>query len=178
MTTAINEVQVNEIVKSFTPRKVARGTLLVNYGEVCREFYFVGSGCIRTYFLTSGGQQHTRFIALEGSVGTAMSSFIGQTSSTEFLEALEDSELYAINYRNFRRLLTEIPGWLDFYNLFLEMAYIYQHEKLQQLSTLSAAQRYEKLMKDRPQYVQRISNKVLASYLDIREETLSRLKSR
>jgi hypothetical protein len=58
------------------------------------------------------------------------------------------------------------------------MAYSYQHEKLQNLTTLTAKQRYDELMKSRPQYVQRLSNKVLASYLDIREETLSRLKSK
>lgn len=178
ITTNIDDLQVNKIAKSFKLRKVAQGTLLVNSGDICKEFYFVGSGCIRTYFLTGAGQQRTRFIALEGSVGTALSSFIGQTPSTEFVDALEDSELYAISYKNFRRFLVEIPGWLEFYNKFLEMAYVYQHEKLQNLSTLTATQRYEKLLKDRPQYVQRLSNKILASYLDIREETLSRVKSK
>jgi len=178
VTTAINELQINEIAKCFKLKKVARGTCLVNAGDICKEFYYIGSGGIRTYFLTGAGQQCSRLIALEGAAGTALSSFIGQTPSTEFVEALEDSELYAISHQNFRRLLVEIPGWLEFYNQFLEMAYIHQNEKLQQLSTLTATQRYEKLMKDKPRYIQRLSNKILASYLDIREETLSRLKSK
>ncbi|MXV51330.1 cyclic nucleotide-binding domain-containing protein [Pedobacter sp. HMF7647] len=176
-TTNIDERGINEIVNSFKLRKVNRGTVLVDAGEVCKEFYFVGCGSVRTYFLNSAGQQRSRVIALEGAVVTALSSFVGQAPSTEFVEAIEDSELYVITYSNFRRLLVEIPGWLEFYNHFLEIAYMHQHKKLQQLATLTAAQRYQELLADHPEYVQRLSNKILASYLDIREETLSRLKS-
>jgi hypothetical protein len=50
---------------------------------------------------------------------------------------------------------------------FILQLYIYQHEKLQNFITLKVTQRYEKLIKDRPQYVQRVSNKIVASHLDI-----------
>jgi CRP-like cAMP-binding protein len=57
------------------------------------------------------------------------------------------------------------------------MAYLYQNKKIENLVTLSAKQRYDKLLTETPIYVQRLSNKILASYLDITQETLSRLKS-
>ena len=57
------------------------------------------------------------------------------------------------------------------------MAYSYQNRRIEQLVTLSAKQRYEQVLNDHPSLIQKLSNKMLASYLDIREETLSRLKS-
>ncbi|HSH64493.1 MAG TPA: Crp/Fnr family transcriptional regulator, partial [Bacteroidia bacterium] len=97
--------------------------------------------------------------------------------SFEFIDALEDSQLLAISRDDFFKLNDELNEWKLFYQRILEMAYSFQNRKIESLVTTSARQRYENLMKDNPVLVQRLSNKVLASYLDIREETLSRLKS-
>ncbi len=68
--------------------------------------------------------------------------------------------------------------WKIFYQRILEMAYSFQNKKIEGLVTLSAKQRYELLLKETPILVQKLSNKILASYLDIAQETLSRLKSK
>jgi TRAP-type mannitol/chloroaromatic compound transport system substrate-binding protein len=70
-----------------------------------------------------------------------------------------------------------MENWKNFYQKILEKAYSFQNRKIETLVTLTAKQRYEQLLTENPAFVQRLSNKVLASYLDMREETLSRLKS-
>jgi hypothetical protein len=60
----------------------------------------------------------------------------------------------------------------------MEMAYSFQNRKIESLVTLSAKERYDLLIKENPKAVQRLSNKIIASYLDIKQETLSRLKSK
>src|ERR1044071_2390543 len=114
------------IIRCFKPRSIKRNTILLSEGDVCKELYFVHNGSIRTYYITKQGHEKTRFIGLEGSVATAISSFISQQPSFEFVDALEDSELYAISHRDFYRLTTEIPQWEKFYRTLLEMAYLYQ----------------------------------------------------
>ena len=169
--------ELDQISKSFRPISLKKGGLILHQGEVCQEFYFVVAGCIRTYFIDRNGREKTRYIMFENFIGTALSSFVTQKPSVEFIDALEDTTLLSIHHSHFCRLLDEIGNWKAFYRRILEMAYVFQNRKIEQLVTLTAKQRFDLILHENPFFVQRLSNKVLASYLDMREETLSRLKS-
>lgn len=176
--TGIDNKEIDKIVNYFIPKTVKRNTILLSAGEICKEFYFVNSGCIRTYYITKQGQEKTRYVAFDGSIVTSISSFISQKPSFEFVDTLENSELFVISHKNFYQLMSDYPQWEKFYRMLLEMAYLYQNKKIENLVTLSAKQRYDKIVTENPIYIQRLSNKILASYLDITQETLSRLKSK
>ena len=170
--------EIDKIISSFKPMSIKKNTVLLSHGEICKELYFVNKGCIRTYYITKQGNEKTRYIAFENSFVTSISSFISQQKSFEFVNTLENSELLVISNKDFYQLVADIPQWDRFYRRILEMAYIYQNKKIEDLVTLSAKQRYDKLMIETPQSVQRLSNKILATYLDITQETLSRVKSK
>lgn len=172
------KAELEEIVFCFKPKQVKKKASLLSDREVCKEFYYIHKGCIRTYFITRQGDEKTRYIMQEKHIGTAFASFISQTPSYEAIDALEDSELLTISYNDFYRLNKEIPGWRIFYQKILEMAYTFQNKKIETMVTLSAKERYIKLLEENPALILRLSNKILASYLDVREETLSRLKSK
>ncbi|MDR2271525.1 MAG: Crp/Fnr family transcriptional regulator [Sphingobacterium sp.] len=176
--TSIADKYIDQISRCFRLLHVKKNTLLLSEGETCNDLYFVHSGCIRTYFVTLQGNEKTRHIAFENSIISSISSFISQKNSTEFVETLENSELYVINHKNFYQLLSDIPLLEKYYRLFLERTYLYQNQKMENRITLSAKQRYDKLMSEEPIYIQRLSNRILASYLDITQETLSRLKAK
>jgi CRP-like cAMP-binding protein len=175
--TDFDEQQLDKIAKCFKPKSVKRNTILLSQGEVCKEFYYVHRGCIRTFFISKKGQEKTRYIMLDCSIGTALTSFITQKPSFEFVDALEDTELLAISHKDFYQLNKEVLQWKEFYQKILEMAYSFQNKKIEGLVTQSAKQRFEQLIEENPVLIQRLSNKVLASYLDVTQETLSRLKS-
>ena len=151
---------------------------MLSEGEVCKEFYYIQKGCLRTYFLTRQGNEKTRLVTLDCSIGTALTSFISQKPSFEFIDVLEDTELFAINHTDFYKLNKDLIHWKVFYQRILEMAYSFQNKSFENLVTLTAKQRFEQVLNTNPILVQRLSNKVLASYLDITQETLSRLKSK
>jgi CRP-like cAMP-binding protein len=174
----IEDRQLDKVIAEFKPISVKQGELLLSSGETCSKFYYVNTGCLRTYFMTKDGHEKTRLVLPAPSIGTSLASFISQSPSFEFIDALENSETMVINYPDFYRLIEEVPEWRTFYIKILEMAYIYQNRRIENLSTLSARQRYEKLLEENPSLVQKLSNKILASYLDITQETLSRLKSK
>lgn len=173
-----DEHELDTIVACFKAKSVAKNSMILNEGSTCKEFYFIHTGCIRTFFMDRNGHEKTRYIMLDNHIGTALTSFISQKPSIEIIEALDHTELLAINYSDFYRLNKEIDEWKNFYQRILEMAYSFQNKKIEQLVTLTAQQRYDNLIKETPGLVQSLSNRVLASYLDIREETLSRLKSK
>ncbi len=173
-----DEKELDKIIECFKIKSVKANTVLLSEGQTCKELYFIHSGCARTFFITKEGHEKTRFVAFENSIVSSMASFISKQPSFEFMDTLEDSELYSIKYNDFFRLVSEIPAWGKFYRILLETAYLYQNKKIENLVSLSARQRYDKLINEHPIYVQRLSNRILASYLDIRQETLSRLKSK
>ncbi|HRG52444.1 MAG TPA: Crp/Fnr family transcriptional regulator [Bacteroidia bacterium] len=173
-----DDKSLNKVIACFKSRSLKKNEVLIAAGETCKEFYFIQSGCIRTYFITKQGQEKTRYIMMEPSIGTALTSFISQKPSFEFVDALEKTEILFITHSDFFRLVDEVPAWKNFYLKIMEMAYSYQNRKIESLVTLSAKERYDQLIYENPKIIQRVSNKVLASYLDIKQETLSRLKSR
>lgn len=175
---SISEKVLDDIAMHFHPLTAKRSTRLLSQNETCNKLYFINQGCIRTYYLTEQGQEKTRFIAFDGMIISSLSSFISQQPSFEFVETLENSELLYINRNDFYELTQQYPAWEKFYLKLLEFAYIYQNKKIEELVTLSASERYALLMKEHPGYIKRLSNKILASYLDITQETLSRLKSK
>lgn len=175
--TSFNERELEQIVGFFKPKSVKKNDILLQEGDVSREFYYVQTGGIRTFYIDKKGYEKTRYVMLDNEIGTTLYSFISQKPSIESIEALDDTELLAISYQDFYRLINKIENWKNFYLKILEMAYSFQNRKIGTLVTLTAKQRYEQLLTENPVFVQRLSNKVLASYLDMREETLSRLKS-
>lgn len=174
----VNEQDMNRIMSCTTANKVKRNTIILSQGEVCNQFYFLEKGCMRTYYITKEGQEKTRLVSFDNTPVTALTSFITQKPSLEYIDALEDSELLSISHADFFILLDEIPSWALFYRRMLELAFAFQNSRIEDLVTLSAKERFEKLLKEQPHYIQRLSNRVVATYLGISQETLSRLKSK
>jgi hypothetical protein len=93
------------------------------------------------------------------------------------LDSLEESSLLAIGREPFYQLVATLPAWKDFYLRILEMAYSFQNIRIENLVSYSAMERYEQLIKDNPGLLQSVPGRIIASYLDIAPETLSRLKA-
>lgn len=169
--------QLDKIISHFKPMKVKRNTYLLYEGKVCRKLYYIHTGCIRTFFIDKEGAEKTSSVIPNDNFGTAWTSFISQLPSIEFIEATEDSEFFTISYNEFHQLVDADIFWKEFYLKSLEFAYLRQSRKIEALMTLDANQRYQKLLKGNPGLIQKLSNKTLASFLHMREETLSRIKS-
>jgi CRP-like cAMP-binding protein len=172
-----NDQELDKILGFFKSKTVKKNDILLYEGTVSKEFYYIQTGCVRTFFIDKNGREKTRYIMLDNQIGTTLSSFISQKPSLEFIEALDDSELLVMGHKDFYHLIEVMDHWKHFYIRILEEAYSFQNRKIGALVTLTAKQRYEQLLIEKPIFIQRVSNKVLASYLDMREETLSRLKS-
>jgi len=167
-----------KIIGFFRPLKVNRNKYLLCEGEMCNALYYVQQGSIRTFFIDEEGMEKTSSVIVENNFGTAWTSFISRQPSLQFIEAAENTELLTITYKEFHRKINADNFWKEFYLKCLELAYLNQSRKIEALMTLDAKQRYQKLLKGNPGLIQKLSNKTLASFLDMREETLSRVKSK
>jgi len=173
-----NEPQFTAILNAYKPQFYKRGDKLLAAGTISNQFFFIAQGSIRVYFLTPQGHEKTRHIGLENTIMTSLSSFIAQQPSVEIIEAMEDTHVMAISRAEFYHFVDTCRPWELFYRRILEIAYTSQTKRIENRTTLSAQQRFNLAMQETPEYFQRVSNRIMASYLDITQETLSRLKSK
>jgi CRP-like cAMP-binding protein len=174
----LTDEQMELVLSYFKPSRHVKNELLVEIGQVNQYMNFIEKGCVRFFFVRDDGQDMTRNIAFENQFATGLASFISQQPSIEALQVLENSTLFRIKRSDFYYLLNIIPAWEKFFRNYLEYAYmnnlnIYQREIMK-----DAAERYKELLSVNPEIVKRLPNKIVASYLNMSPETLSRLKSK
>jgi CRP-like cAMP-binding protein len=176
--TKLNEEQLNLFCKKFRHKIIKRNELLLQAGDVCPYLYFVNSGCLRVFMLDINGKEATRFLITEGRFGTAFPSFILQEPSLASIQSIEPSHILYISHHEFNELFDIFPAWEHSYRIGLQMDYIASIKRIESLITMDAKQRYQQLMETRPTLIQRLPSKIIADYLGISQETLSRLKSK
>ncbi|SNR44117.1 Crp/Fnr family transcriptional regulator [Flavobacterium sp. ov086] len=174
----VTDHDLKTILSYFKPLKQNKNDLLLSQGEISQRTYFVGKGCLRFFFINEEGKDVTRYITFENQFATALVSFITKLPSMESIQVIEKSELLYINHDDFNHLMKIIPQWREFYCLYLEKAYVNNTNRLMSFTTMDALERYTQLLKVNPKIVKRLPNKVVASYINISQETLSRLKSK
>lgn len=174
----ISDLELEEILSRFRFLKVEKNNILIANEQTSQRMFFVGKGCLRIFFITENGQEATRYLAFENNFATALCSFISNDPSMETIQALEETHILYISQNDFYDLLKIIPSWEKFYRYYLELAYVNNTYRLMSFLTQDASKRYQYLLDSNPSIVLRLPNKIVASYLNISQETLSRLKSR
>ncbi|GAA4808836.1 Crp/Fnr family transcriptional regulator [Olivibacter ginsenosidimutans] len=175
-TITINQEQMDLILKYFKWYEVKKNKIILSAGETNQWMNFVGYGCLRIFFIKDDGQEVTRYLAFEHMFATGLASFITQQPSFEYLQAMEDTQLLRISRTDFYYLLSIIPAWEKFFRDYLSDAYINNLEIFHRETTKDAEDRYRELLHKYPTVVQRLPNKIIASYLNMSPETLSRMK--
>lgn len=174
----LTDAELTAGLACFHPLTPRRLEVLLRPDQLAERMYFVEQGCLRIFFIQDNGQEATRYLAFEGQFATALVSFITGTPSLEYLQALEDTQLHYISRVDIYHLLDTVPAWEPFYRRYLEGAYVTNTTRLHSFLTLDAHTRYQQLLAQSPTVVQRLPNKLVASYLNLSQETLSRLKSK
>ncbi|WP_160137810.1 Crp/Fnr family transcriptional regulator [Chryseobacterium sp. c4a] len=175
---SVTEQEMDTILSYFKPIQLKKNELLLMNGQSSQRTFFVVNGCLRIFFINEEGQDSTRYFAFENQFATALVSFITAEPSEEFIQAVEETQVYYITHKDFYHLLEIIPQWEKFYRIYLEIAYVTNTKRLMSFLVQDALEKYRQLLAENPIIVRRLSNKMVASYLNISQETLSRLKSR
>ncbi len=176
--TVATPTEVARIVAAFRPRRVRRREVLLAPGQICSHYYFVERGALRIFNLNAKGEENTRYFAFAGSFGTALPSLIEQVPATEYVEAIEESDLLVIDRNDFYRLVETLPPFAFIYRRILELSFVQAQERIYGFQGLSALEKVQWVQRRLPGLLTRVSNKLAASYLGVTPATLSRLKVR
>jgi CRP-like cAMP-binding protein len=168
-----------ELIDScFKAKTARRGEILVAKGSIARHVYLVVKGCLRIFLTGDDGSESTRFLLFEGRMGTAFPSFILRQPSVATVQSLEPSELLVLSYSDREMLFEKVRALEINYRKGLELDYIASIQRIESLITMDAKQRYMALLENSPEIVWRLPARIVADYLGISQETLSRLKGK
>jgi CRP-like cAMP-binding protein len=178
MTTTRNfaEILLSELDHIAQPRTLAKGEFLIREGEVEKNLYYIESGAVRVIHLTELEEQTIR-LGYEGSFINSLSSYIKQTPSEFFIEAIRKTEVKVIPKEQVTRLVHESPENLVAYNQLMEILVTQQIEREIDLLTESPTERLKRVLDRSPNVFQHVPLKYIASYLRMTPETLSRIRN-
>ena len=165
-----------KIKKYFKVRNVEKNEILLNAGEVCNHLYFVVQGILRTFHLNANGTEFTRLIRKENQFCTVLLSFLEKKSSVATIQALEKGVLLVISSEDFRTLTKESEIAQKIYTKTLEDFENFHLKRLEFLTSYSPKEKTEIFLKEYHELEPRLTDKVIASYLQITPETYCRCK--
>lgn len=148
---------------------------LIKEGEYCNKIGFIESGSARSFQYVDD-KQITNWFVFNNMPLTAYYSFVSESQSKENIQFLEDSILTTISHSDLHALYQEFHGIERFGRQIAESYFMWQEDRTLSLQSLSAKERYEKLLIDEPHLLQRVTLGQIASYLGITQESLSRIR--
>lgn len=171
-----SEEDIQQALPLFKEKTLKKSEAFISEGERCTEVGFILSGTCRSFYLSGTGEEITYCFRFPGEFVTAYSSFITGQGSLENMQTLTKTELLVISKANVEMLADTSTGWLKFLKIIAEQQYIELEKRIFQLQRVHAKQRYDDLLKNHPEYVQRIPLQHIASYLGITQRHLSRIR--
>jgi CRP-like cAMP-binding protein len=162
----------------FIPRTLKAGDYLQRAGEPARYGMFVASGCLRVYIIDGKGVDHIIQFAPEEWWYSDVVSLQSGSPSQYFVDAIEDSELLLLEPAGHLRLLREVPGYGESFRTGVQRHAAIKDQRIAGALSNTAEERYEEFMRMYSSIAQRVPQWMLASYLGISPETLSRIRGR
>jgi len=158
-------------------RTLKKGELLLTEGNVCRHVSFVNHGLLSMYYLREGKEKRVMFCN-EMNYMSDYKSFLLQELSETYIKAIEDTELVETDYDGLQMLYKKVPEANLLGRLIAEELFIDICKRTSAEANETINQRYNNLLKEKPWLAQRVPQYMIASYLGITPEALSRIKSR
>ncbi|SKC53693.1 cAMP-binding domain of CRP or a regulatory subunit of cAMP-dependent protein kinases [Ohtaekwangia koreensis] len=172
----LNSKEEKMIVSAFEPKKLRKKQYFLQEGEVCRNAGFIIEGAMRQYIVNDKGVEHIVHLYIEDYWATDRESFMMLTPSRYNIDAWEDTQLVTISRADILKLTRKIPALVEMIRLMDERHAIANNRRISSTISNTAEKRYEEFAENHPQFNQRFPQHLIASYLGITKETLSRIR--
>jgi CRP/FNR family transcriptional regulator, cyclic AMP receptor protein len=159
-------------------RHVKKKTYLLQQGEICTFEAYINKGCIRNYYIDANGFEVILQFAIEDWWASDIGSFHEQKPSSMFIETLEDCELLVMTVETKEELLTRVPKFERVFRLMVQRNLTSLQHRLMNTISMNAEDKYLDFSKRYPTIAQRVPQHLIASFLGISPEFLSKVRSR
>ncbi|ULQ54882.1 Crp/Fnr family transcriptional regulator [Flavihumibacter rivuli] len=175
--TALTDAEYEYIYSHFKPKKLKKHQFLVQEGDRVTNDHYVIKGCLKAYHTDNKGKEHILQFALEDWWISDYQALFKQTPATLNIDCIEDCELLTLSLHNREKLCSEMHKIEHFFRQKLSMGYVGLQQRIMSMLNNTAKERYDMLLASNPSLFQRVPKQLIASYLGVTRETLSRMAS-
>lgn len=174
----LSEVEIQALYKLFKKSYIKKRQFIVQPGFVNKSRTYIVKGTFRGYVVDNEGQEHTISFAMDDWWVSDFESYINQKPATMFVVALEDSLVYQIDRADEEKLNASHHKFENYFRINAERGIAFLQKRLISNLTQTAEQRYEYFLNNYPQFINRVPQYALASFLGMTTEYLSRIRKK
>lgn len=174
----VSDDEFEEIKNFFETKDVARKENLLEEGHLCKHHYFVVNGLLRKFFINEKGIEQTTEFAIETWWLTDNFAYEHKIPSEFYIQAVEKSTILYISKANQEQLLKAFPIMERYFRFIYQRAYAAAERRIKYLFSLSKEEFYLQAIRNHPEFVQRVPQYLIASYLGFTPEYLSEIRKR
>lgn len=176
ISTPLTDNQIELIEDTFVPKKIRKRQYFLQEGEVCKYAAFIVKGAMRQYNVDDKGAEHIVHLYIENWWACDRESFVMLSPSIYNIDAWEDTDVLLMTKADYISLSKPIPALIEMSRNLDDRNYIATQKRLNASISFSAERRYKDLVGYYPEFLQRFPQHVIASYLGITKESLSRIR--
>ena len=173
----LDKEELELLNSKVTERTYLKNQYIVQQGDICKSANFIISGCTKTFYMDAQGQEHIVMFSIEDWWTSDLGSFITQTPADFNVQCLEPTTLIQFTYYNLEDLYVQIPQIERLFRKIIERAFVASQKRIIHNFSLDAKERYKLFRTKYPEIDRRVPQYMIASYLGITKEFLSKIKS-
>lgn len=165
------------LLSKVVSRNYLKDQYIIQHGDICKTVNFIISGCTKTFYLDQEGQEHIVMFSIEDWWTSDLGSFTAQTPADFNVQCIENTQLIQFTFANLEELYSEIPKLERLFRKIVERAFSASQKRIIRNFSLTAKERYQIFKNTYPKIEQRVPQYMIASYLGVTKEFLSKIKS-
>lgn len=176
--TTVSDEEFEDILSCFQFKSILKKDNLLEAGQVCKSNVFVLNGILRKFFINDKGTEQTTEFAIENWWMTETFSFINQSTTEFYIQAVENTELLSIDKTAYEKLLETHPIMEKYFRCIYQKAYAAAQMRIKFLYGFSREELYFHFLRAQPKFLQRVPQYLIASYLNFTPEYLSEIRKK
>ena len=174
----LSESEVVTFNKYVETHQIKKKEFINQQSGVCKQMYFVEKGCLRMYFINKKGVEQITHFALDGWWLSDYQSFMNNTPSDYYIQTIEESTIVSIDNQNLDKLLIELPQLERYFRIIMQKAVAGAQHRSKLLYEMSKEEFYFHFSTSFPEFMLRVPQYMIASYLGLTPEYLSELRKK
>lgn len=171
-----DDIEIDKIYSKLKLKVFKKKDFLLREDTICKYNFFILKGVVRSFYIDEKGKEKVTLFAIDNWWVTNMESFIKQEPSTQYLQALEETTVLYLSKDTLETLYAEHPKLERLFRIITENMLIANLRKSDVFLQMKSKERYNDFVKKLPNFIQRVPQYMIASYLEISPEYLSELR--